>query len=336
MDTKISAAAPGRAPIQLPYSGRRKTLYLLFFVLLSSLYSGCVHGRIVSPAGQIDAVPPSWDPVWEYVSPGVSYIKVEEKGLQPSVHLVRIELTNPHLRIVVPPPFPAGMEPEKLGRYRLLGPGISGEGSIAALWNGTPFKYRNDKSIPDSENSRIMEPAGVWISGGVAYSSQQNEYGILQKSPSGGIEITLGKEAHPEAEWAVGGYLPILRDGLNIGIHGERHARTAVGVSRDGTTLYVCVVEGQRVFLPGLTSRETAEILLSAGAWNALNLDGGNSSFLLLKRIPPGNRNPGNIEVSPGSREAGEPPAVDEWIFYRGSRERLPCIMVLVSTAYLN
>lgn len=308
-------------PIHRPRPGEKKTLYPLLLILVSFGVLGCAHGRLVSPAGQIETVPRRWDPVWEEVSEGVGYVKVEEEGLQPAVRLVRIELTNPHLQIEVPPPFPGGMEPEKLGAY-----GLSGSNRIIALWNGTPFRYRKDENVQDLEKSRIMEPTGVWISGGVLYSSQENEYGILQRNPSGGVEITIGKEAYPEAEWAVGGYLPILRGGRNIGIHGERHARTAVGVSRDGGTLYVCVVEGQSLFLPGLTSRETAEVLLAAGAWDALNLDGGNSSFLLI------NRNSEDSEDHEGTEEADKNEETGERIFYRGSRERVPCFMLIVST----
>jgi exopolysaccharide biosynthesis protein len=60
-----------------------------------------------------------------------------------------------------------------------------------------------------------------------------------------------------------------------------RHPRTAAGVSRDGRTLLLVVVDGrQDGWSVGVTLPELARILLDAGAWNAVNLDGGGSSAL--------------------------------------------------------
>jgi hypothetical protein len=59
----------------------------------------------------------------------------------------------------------------------------------------------------------------------------------------------------------------------------ERHPRTAAGVTRDGRTLLLMVVDGRRPgWSVGVTLPELARMMIEAGAWNAINLDGGGSS----------------------------------------------------------
>jgi hypothetical protein len=61
----------------------------------------------------------------------------------------------------------------------------------------------------------------------------------------------------------------------------QRHPRTAAGVSRDGRTLLLLVVDGRQPgWSIGATLPELAQLMLDAGAWNAVNLDGGGSSAL--------------------------------------------------------
>jgi exopolysaccharide biosynthesis protein len=61
----------------------------------------------------------------------------------------------------------------------------------------------------------------------------------------------------------------------------ERHPRTAAGVSRDGRTLLLLVVDGRQPgWSVGVTLPELGQMMLDAGAWNAVNLDGGGSTAM--------------------------------------------------------
>jgi hypothetical protein len=74
-----------------------------------------------------------------------------------------------------------------------------------------------------------------------------------------------------------------------VGYRHPRHAlyrnpRTAIGVSKDGSTLFLLVVDGREGSAQGMTCRESATVLREHGAWNAINLDGGGSSALFIER----------------------------------------------------
>ena len=60
-------------------------------------------------------------------------------------------------------------------------------------------------------------------------------------------------------------------------IWNENHPRTGFGFSQSGDTVIMCVVDGRGVSM-GCTTYTLAEIMQSAGAYSAINLDGGGSS----------------------------------------------------------
>lgn len=64
----------------------------------------------------------------------------------------------------------------------------------------------------------------------------------------------------------------------------SRHPRTAFGIAEDGRTLILAVVDGRQAGLSaGATLEELAEIMLRLGAHDALNMDGGGSSTMLVR-----------------------------------------------------
>jgi phosphodiester glycosidase len=62
-----------------------------------------------------------------------------------------------------------------------------------------------------------------------------------------------------------------------------RHPRTAVGFSRDSTTLYLVTVDGRSESSSGMSLAELAALMQSLGAAQSLNLDGGGSTTLVLR-----------------------------------------------------
>jgi hypothetical protein len=63
----------------------------------------------------------------------------------------------------------------------------------------------------------------------------------------------------------------------------DRHPRSAVGVSRDSTTLWLAAVDGRSPgYSRGMDLEELASFMIALGAWDALNLDGGGSTAMVL------------------------------------------------------
>lgn len=92
-------------------------------------------------------------------------------------------------------------------------------------------------------------------------------------------------------EWlesVVGGRPALVRGGEDVaptkgGLCANRHPRTAVGLSEDGRTLIILVVDGRSALSTGMTCAELSELLMELGAHDALNLDGGGSSALWIR-----------------------------------------------------
>ena len=61
--------------------------------------------------------------------------------------------------------------------------------------------------------------------------------------------------------------------------------RTAVGLSKDGNTLYLVTVDGRQNSSIGMTQTEFAELLVEKGIYNALNLDGGGSTTMVARKL---------------------------------------------------
>ena len=86
-------------------------------------------------------------------------------------------------------------------------------------------------------------------------------------------------------DYVFGGFFEILKDDKEVEFsYSSRNSRTAAGISSDGKTLFLLVVEGERKNLSrGLSYGECAKILKSAGSSDALEFDGGSSSSLFIE-----------------------------------------------------
>lgn len=86
--------------------------------------------------------------------------------------------------------------------------------------------------------------------------------------------------------------------GLTLDTEGERadasslHPRTGIGVSQSGDSIIMMVVDGRSAISAGVRTSQLADIMRYAGAWEAVNLDGGGSSCLYTSAL--GVRNTGS------------------------------------------
>lgn len=87
-----------------------------------------------------------------------------------------------------------------------------------------------------------------------------------------------------EVAVAIGGNQVLIDDGeVQDYDDPTPHPRSAVGLSADGTRMFLVSIDGRQAHAHGMTLTETAEFMADLGAYDALNLDGGGSSTLVAR-----------------------------------------------------
>ncbi len=109
----------------------------------------------------------------------------------------------------------------------------------------------------------------------------------LMQNLSSGDAVTLRAGFDPGRHGLVdvmGGGVRILDQGRPYsGTNEARHPRTFVAIDRDTTTVFMCTVDGRQLTSIGMSYREMAGVLLQLGAWDAVNLDGGGSTTMVIR-----------------------------------------------------
>ena len=93
---------------------------------------------------------------------------------------------------------------------------------------------------------------------------------------SGNGHLIRGGVAYP----ALGDY-----DQSGSGFNDIRNPRTFVGTNADTTKVYLCTVDGRQTSSLGMTFTEMANFLVTIGVTNALNLDGGGSTTMVVRGV---------------------------------------------------
>ena len=73
------------------------------------------------------------------------------------------------------------------------------------------------------------------------------------------------------------------REGFDQAFHSFWHPRTAIGKKADGTLFFVTITAAEAGVRRGVMLPRLSELFLEWGATDALNLDGGNSSMLIIR-----------------------------------------------------
>jgi exopolysaccharide biosynthesis protein len=135
------------------------------------------------------------------------------------------------------------------------------------------------------------------------YTDSNSNFVLYQQTPMVPIKdknatLSLKEDALANLKkwklnWAVGGGPVLVKDGaLFISNNEEKkfagkaiadhHPRTAMGYTKDGYIILLAVQGRMKNIAVGTTLTETAKIFLDLGAVEAINLDGGGSSCLLI------------------------------------------------------
>jgi len=127
-------------------------------------------------------------------------------------------------------------------------------------------------------NMRISKGKAVLSGHGAAV----NFLNSFQKSDTVKLVLNL-QPSLPKLTQVVGGNLKILENGQYTGsTNADRHPRTFVGFSADSTKLFLATVDGRQTGSIGMTYREEADLMVWLGAYQAINLDGGGSTTMVI------------------------------------------------------
>ena len=222
------------------------------------------------------------------VAEGVFYRYLWSEQGPWAIHLLEADLTHCQLGVEV-----AGAGGSGDGRATVSALAAErGEGVLAAV-NGDFF-------TPEGR------PLGPEVTGGVRQSGRERPAAAFR----GGVGLpwigTTGVSAQkvqrtgwplgepgPRAVHVVGGFPELLDRGERVGdlevaanpsFAASRHPRTALGVSLEDRRLWWVVVDGrQGTYSTGMTLPELTALLEALGVEEALNLDGGGSSVMVVK-----------------------------------------------------
>ena len=108
-----------------------------------------------------------------------------------------------------------------------------------------------------------------------------------------GDRVKVDYQVTPDRNWSlvIGGHALLVNNGQMVeytkdlsSLKGVR-ARTAIGISRDGKTLYLIAVEGRTNESKGITLGNLSLLMTKLNIWTGVNLDGGGSTTLVSRPL---------------------------------------------------
>ncbi|MCT4604752.1 MAG: phosphodiester glycosidase family protein [Marinisporobacter sp.] len=148
--------------------------------------------------------------------------------------------------------------------------------------------------IKDNKIQNIVQAGtGSYIpkDGYVLFAAGQKAVEISQNFVLGD-PISFSAETNPifkDLALTVGGGSIIVKDGIVMNDHymniKGKHPRTALGISRDEDQVFFVTIDGRTKSYTGVTQQELGQIMISLGAYNAINFDGGGSTDMVVRPL---------------------------------------------------
>lgn len=167
---------------------------------------------------------------------------------------------------------------------------------IAAGRHGDTLTFVRRGAVSQQSGSPIPSNGAVLAAYGIGLRMQEVQ-AMREGDTINVLLTTLPRLPNARAPaLIIGGWPRILRDGVNVvgdaaTVEGTisrnaemKHPRTALGFSRDSSTLYILAVDGRSQRSIGITLDELASLMRRLGAWNAMNFDGGGSTTMVIDR----------------------------------------------------
>lgn len=143
----------------------------------------------------------------------------------------------------------------------------------------------------DFYNMATGEPNGVLVKDGVIikdHPASRKFFGILKDGSAVIGDYNKFNEVKDNVEEALGGNAILVKDGQVFETPqtgADKEPRTAVGIKENGNVFFVTIDGRQEPYSIGASMNDLAQLMISMGAIQALNLDGGGSTTY-LSRVP--------------------------------------------------
>lgn len=197
-----------------------------------------------------------------------------------SMYVVSVDLSDPDVKVRI---TQAGEDPDGPGRWETtLMPvkQIAEREKLDIAVNASFF------SVPTSQEAPDLKPG--YVVGKPAAPVKNPNWPVVWVEADRKVGIGARADVPKGARQLVAGNCYVLKDGVIVEPAGRvmqvRHPRTVVGVNQQGSRLVLLTVDGRRPGVSnGMTGPDLGAEMLRLGCWNALNLDGGGSTTLVMR-----------------------------------------------------
>ena len=281
---------------------------ILFFISLTVfLFTSCVSRPKFSADDEIALFPPSsYIPEffnWEELCPGISRVDYKNPEFPIIYHAVKIDLALAGLNIEC---FPdrafvqqvTGSDSEEVPQpfiYRgITTKKFAATNNCLVATNLSPFAGKNGAWDLTAKLGSVRQIVGLHVADGLMISQPVSRYAVLAFNKEASSEgeylwkASISKNQNESiaatSDFAFGGFFVVLENGNVLETFARNHdSRTGFGISDDGHTLYILVVEGENMLKSeGLSYPQCGEIFKAMGCTDALEVDGGGSSELCI------------------------------------------------------
>lgn len=210
----------------------------------------------------------------------LSYLNA--KGLQMHVFIIRADLSqkNIHLRLLTPDHKPAtGMQPitamikaADTPTERVL---AAVNGDFYNMQTGIPMgiAYQDGRGIKDTFANNSLKP----------------QQGLSYLGVNRANQAMIGLRKDSSKKWsgllqASGGGVVLVKNGI-VTEQTVKTLQPRTGVGLDGAIIYFVVIDGRKpAYSQGMAYLEMGLLMKTIGAKDAINLDGGGSSEIVIRR----------------------------------------------------
>lgn len=222
----------------------------------------------------------------------VTYETIERPTVPLRAFVARIDLRDSRVHVHCPPagdgalrgaPWPTNLETvshvaEREGfELAVNGDFFGADRAVDAEGRAATRQYVRGKKAVALGNA---------VTDGKTWAKAHQAVSMLCVSAEGKVSIERGRDVPAgAAELISGNYLLVAKGETQIVASDKegRAPRTAAGLSADGNTLILLVVDGRSFRSRGATMSELAVLAKEAGAATAFNLDGGGSTTLVRR-----------------------------------------------------